>query len=85
MERDADVFARIVVAETGKTITQASREVRRCVNTLGLSADEARRNAGEIVPFDAFAGSEDRRGWLRTSEATLPRTIRVVLTFMRFQ
>jgi acyl-CoA reductase-like NAD-dependent aldehyde dehydrogenase len=28
-----------------------------------LSADEARRNAGEIVPFDAWAGSEGRQGW----------------------
>ncbi len=63
VERDADLFARLIVAETGKTITQARREVNRCVNTLGLSADEARRNAGEVVPFDAFAGSEDRHGW----------------------
>jgi len=63
VERDAETFARLIVAETGKTIRQARREVRRCVNTLGLSADEARRNAGEVVPFDAFAGSEDRRGW----------------------
>ncbi|ESY12778.1 aldehyde dehydrogenase [Mesorhizobium sp. LNJC395A00] len=35
----------------------------RCVNTLKLSAEEAKRNAGEIVPFDAYAGSEQRQGW----------------------
>jgi acyl-CoA reductase-like NAD-dependent aldehyde dehydrogenase len=35
----------------------------RCVNTLRLSADEARRSAGEVIPFDAHAGSENRQGW----------------------
>jgi delta 1-pyrroline-5-carboxylate dehydrogenase len=29
----------------------------------GTTADEARRNGGEVVPFDAYAGSEDRQGW----------------------
>ncbi|WP_408249806.1 aldehyde dehydrogenase family protein [Paraburkholderia xenovorans] len=35
----------------------------RCANTLELSADEARRNVGEVVPFDAYGGSENRQGW----------------------
>lgn len=56
-------FARTIVSEAGKTIVQARKETLRCVNTLRLSAEEARRNAGEIVPFDAFAGSEARQGW----------------------
>ncbi|TIX46564.1 MAG: aldehyde dehydrogenase family protein, partial [Mesorhizobium sp.] len=42
---------------------QARKEVLRCVNTLKLSAEEAKRNAGEMVPFDAYAGSEQRQGW----------------------
>lgn len=58
-----EVFARTIVMEAGKTIVQARKEVRRCVNTLKLSAEEAKRNAGEVVPFDAFAGSERRQGW----------------------
>lgn len=33
------------------------------MNTLRLSADEARRGAGEVIPFDAYAGSENRQGW----------------------
>ena len=33
------------------------------MNTLRLSADEARRSAGEVIPFDAYAGSENRQGW----------------------
>lgn len=63
VERDQDAFADLIVAEAGKTIRQARKEVLRCVNTIRLSADEARRNAGEVVPFDAYAGSENRQGW----------------------
>jgi len=63
VERDKDAFADLIVAEAGKTLKQAKREVLRCVNTLKLSADEARRNSGEVVPFDAYAGSENRQGW----------------------
>jgi acyl-CoA reductase-like NAD-dependent aldehyde dehydrogenase len=63
VERDSDAFANLIVAEAGKTIKQARKEVLRCVNTLKLSADEARRNAGEVVPFDAYGGSENRQGW----------------------
>jgi len=58
-----DAFARTIVAEAGKTVAQASKEVQRCINTLKLSAEEAKRNAGEIIPFDAYAGSEQRQGW----------------------
>ena len=56
-------FAVLITREAGKTIVQARKEVTRCVNTLKLSADEAKRNAGEVVPFDAYAGSENRQGW----------------------
>ncbi|MER8969568.1 aldehyde dehydrogenase family protein [Mesorhizobium sp. M0808] len=58
-----DIFAETIVCEAGKTIVQARKEVLRCVNTLKLSAEEAKRNAGEIMPFDAYAGSEQRQGW----------------------
>jgi acyl-CoA reductase-like NAD-dependent aldehyde dehydrogenase len=63
VERDKEAFAALIVAEAGKTLRQAQKEVLRCVNTLKLSADEARRNGGEVVPFDAYAGSENRQGW----------------------
>lgn len=63
VERRRDAFAETIVRESGKTIVQARKEVLRCVNTLKLSAEEAKRNAGEIVPFDAYAGSEQRQGW----------------------
>ncbi|RUX03597.1 aldehyde dehydrogenase family protein [Mesorhizobium sp. M2A.F.Ca.ET.037.01.1.1] len=63
IESRRDAFAKMIVREAGKTIVQARKEVLRSVNTLKLSAEEAKRNAGEIVPFDAYAGSEQRQGW----------------------
>lgn len=63
VEQDAPAFAALIVAEAGKTLRQAQKEVKRCINTLKLSAEEARRNAGEVVPFDAYEGSESRQGW----------------------
>lgn len=60
---DLEAFALLIVREAGKTIVQARKEATRCVNTLKLSAEEAKRNAGEIIPFDAYAGSETRQGW----------------------
>ncbi|MEW1962641.1 aldehyde dehydrogenase family protein [Microbacterium sp. NPDC077644] len=61
-ERETDAAA-VIVAEAGKTIRQARKEARRAQTTLSLSAEEARRNAGEVVAFDAYPGSENRRGW----------------------
>ncbi|WP_222314428.1 aldehyde dehydrogenase family protein [Rhizobium leguminosarum] len=63
VEARKEDFAILIVREAGKTITQARKEVTRCVNTLKLSAEEAKRNAGEVIPFDAYAGSESRQGW----------------------
>jgi len=63
IERDAEHFARLIVDEAGKTLKQAQKEVKRCINTLKLSAEEAKRNAGEVLPFDAYEGSESRQGW----------------------
>lgn len=63
LEERAETAAELIVAEAGKTFTQARKEVSRAVNTLKLSAAETRRNVGEVVPFDSFAGSENRQGW----------------------
>ncbi|OAP40654.1 aldehyde dehydrogenase [Sinorhizobium glycinis] len=63
VEARKEEFALLIVREAGKTITQARKEATRCVNTLKLSADEAKRNAGEVIPFDSYAGSESRQGW----------------------
>lgn len=63
MEHRQQAFADRIRQEAGKTIRQARKEVARCINTLRLSAAEARRGGGEVIPFDAFEGSENRQGW----------------------
>lgn len=63
LRKCAGEFADLIVAEAGKTIRQARKEVTRAANTLRLSAEEARRSAGEVIPFDSFPGSENRQGW----------------------
>jgi len=37
--------------------------VRRCIQTLRLAADEARRIAGEVIPLDATPGLRNRIGF----------------------
>ncbi|HWU45436.1 MAG TPA: aldehyde dehydrogenase family protein [Humibacter sp.] len=63
LESRQEEVARLIVSEAGKTIRQARKEVGRATNTLSLSAEAARSNAGEVIPFDAFEGSENRKGW----------------------
>ncbi|MGQ9495306.1 MAG: aldehyde dehydrogenase family protein [Thermoanaerobaculaceae bacterium] len=59
-------YARLIAREGSKTIREARKEVRRCVNTLTLSAEEARRLYGQTIPFDSFPGGEHRHGyWFR--------------------
>ncbi len=63
IELQKEDFTNIIVSESGKTITQARKEVARCINTLTLSAEEAKRNTGEMIPFDSYAGNEQRFGY----------------------
>jgi glyceraldehyde-3-phosphate dehydrogenase (NADP+) len=55
-------FATIIAREGSKTINEARGEARRTVNTLTISAEEAKRLNGETIPFDSFPGGEKRRG-----------------------
>jgi glyceraldehyde-3-phosphate dehydrogenase (NADP+) len=58
-----EAFAVTIAREGVKTIREARKEVTRCVETLRLSAEEARRINGETIPFDQRAGSENRMGY----------------------
>ena len=55
-------FATTIAREGSKTIREARGEARRCVNTLTISGEEAKRLLGETIPFDSFPGGEQRRG-----------------------
>ena len=63
VEGRLDDFARTIAREGSKTIREARKEARRCVNTLTVSAEEAKRIQGETIPFSSFPGGEKRRGY----------------------
>lgn len=58
-------FARVIAREGIKTIREARKEVRRCIETLRISAEEARRLGGETISFDQMPDSENRFGYFK--------------------
>jgi lactaldehyde dehydrogenase len=56
LEENADHVAEVLTSEQGKPITEARGEVDRAVQTLQLSAEQAKRMFGEYVPMDAQKG-----------------------------
>ncbi|MGM0890523.1 MAG: aldehyde dehydrogenase family protein [Bacillota bacterium] len=56
-------YATTIAREGSKTIKEARKEVLRCIETLRISAEEARRINGETISFDQMPGSEDRIGY----------------------
>src|SRR5690606_986811 len=60
--RSAD-FVRAMQREAGFTQSDAEGEVRRCLQTLKLSAEEARRLAGEVIPLAGAPGAAGRVGF----------------------
>jgi len=59
VESRREVFVRTMQMEAGFTVADATGEVRRCVQTLKLSAEEARRLAGDVIPL---AGAPQQAG-----------------------
>jgi acyl-CoA reductase-like NAD-dependent aldehyde dehydrogenase len=49
--------------EAGFTQADGENEVRRCVQTFELSAEEGKHLAGELVPMQAAAGVKNRMGF----------------------
>lgn len=56
-------YARLIAKEGIKTIREARKEVTRCIETIRISAEEARRLNGETISFDQMPGSENRLGY----------------------
>ncbi len=57
------IFVDSIVAEAGFTMTDANLEIDRAIVTLSLSAEEATRLTGEVVPFAASPGAHKRFGF----------------------
>ncbi|MFC4736851.1 aldehyde dehydrogenase family protein [Bacillus daqingensis] len=56
-------FGEIIAAEVGKSISEATGEAGRAALTLEVSAEEAKRIQGEVVPVESAPGSENRQAF----------------------
>ena len=63
MQERYQELAETIATEGSKTIKEARKEVGRAINTITISAEEARRINGETIPFDSAPGSENRVGY----------------------
>ncbi len=63
MEARADDLARTITLEEGKTLLEASGEAQRSIQTIALSAEEAKRLYGETLPLDAAPGATGKLGF----------------------
>lgn len=62
MKRREEELARTISAEEGKILAEARLEASRARETIEVSAEEARRIVGEMVPVDA--APERPAGWV---------------------
>ena len=65
LQNQKEAFAEMISREGIKTISESRKEVLRCIETLRISAEEARRLTGETIAFDQAQGSENRFGYYR--------------------
>lgn len=65
LDARAEEIARTIMAEGGKPITDARREVSRAVHTFSIAAEEAKRIAGEVLPLDWTSATEAHWGLTR--------------------
>ena len=56
MEERQEDFGRTITLEEGKVITEGRMEAGRAIQTMTLSAEEAKRLYGETIPLDAAPG-----------------------------
>ena len=56
-------FTQTIINEGVKTKIEASKEVDRCINTLTLCSEEAKRVTGETIPFGGFTGGVSKTGY----------------------
>ena len=63
MKRREDELARTISREEGKILAEGRLEASRSRETIEVSAEEARRIVGEMVPLDAAPGAAGRIGF----------------------
>lgn len=63
LEQRADELVRALQVEVGFPASDGLGELKRCVQTFRLSAEEARAFSGEMVPIEGAAGQAGRLGF----------------------
>lgn len=61
--RDAEELARTISSESGKALAEARVEVNRAIEIVRLSAEEAKRLYGEVIPLDAAPDTHGKFGF----------------------
>ena len=63
MAERADDLGRTISMEEGKTLAEGKTEVMRAKETMELSAEEAKRIEGELLPLDGASGGAGKLGF----------------------
>lgn len=63
MTSHADELGRLISREEGKTLKEGRTEAARATETIELSAEEAKRLGGEVLPLDGAPGAAGRLGF----------------------
>jgi acyl-CoA reductase-like NAD-dependent aldehyde dehydrogenase len=63
MEQRTDKLGRLISAEEGKILAEGLFEVSRARETIELSAEEAKRLSGEVLPLDGAPGGAGKLGF----------------------
>jgi acyl-CoA reductase-like NAD-dependent aldehyde dehydrogenase len=63
IESRSEQFIEVVRTEAGFTLTDSQGEFKRCIQTFRLSAEEARRLVGEMIPLEGAPQQGGRLGF----------------------
>ena len=63
LERRKPDFIESIVSESGFPVSDATNEVSRCVQTFLVSAEEAKRLTGEMIPIEGAPGQSHRMAY----------------------
>jgi acyl-CoA reductase-like NAD-dependent aldehyde dehydrogenase len=63
MRARADELGLLISQEEGKTLAEGRGEALRAVETMELSAEEAKRISGEVLPLDGASGGAGKLGF----------------------
>ncbi|MCZ6679491.1 MAG: aldehyde dehydrogenase family protein [Candidatus Poribacteria bacterium] len=63
MAERVDALARTITLEEGKTLVEATMEASRAAEIIALSAEEAKRLYGEVIPLEGAPGVKGKFGF----------------------